>query len=84
MMQGERLLRWARGVYGAWHDQRHGARELPEELLANVYLQGAIDVLKDETARHIQKGQEDAERLAGYRTVDRETPGRGRRGDDRV
>lgn len=63
-MRGEQLLRWARGVYGQWFDKRHGPRELPEELLANVYLQGAIDALKEETERLIQKGKDDAGQLA--------------------
>lgn len=64
MKHGDVLLRWARGIYGQWFDQRHGPRELPEELLARVYLQGAIDAVKEETERLIQKGKDDAERLA--------------------
>lgn len=64
MMRGEQLLRWARGEYGQWFDKRHGPRELPEELLAEVYMRGAIDALNDEIERLIQKGKDDAERLA--------------------
>jgi hypothetical protein len=58
VMTGPALLRWARARYGQWFELRHGVRELPEELLAEAYLKGAIDALGDETARLIQKGKE--------------------------
>lgn len=58
-MQGEQLLRWARGIYSAWFERRRhdGPCELPETLLASVYLRGAIDALHEETERRLQKGQ---------------------------
>jgi len=49
MMRGAGLLRWARGVYMEWWSKRHDAnREPPDEMLARVYLQGAIDALREE------------------------------------
>ena len=52
MKHGAALLRWTRGVYMAWWDTRHDSpREPADEMLARVYLQGAIDALRDEITR---------------------------------
>lgn len=54
MMHGATLLGWTRSVYMEWWDTRHDVpREPPDEMLARVYLQGAIDALRDEVERKI-------------------------------
>ncbi len=55
-MTGAELLRWARGQAGAWFEARHNpTRESLEEVIARAYLTGAIDALKEETARLIKE-----------------------------
>lgn len=55
-MTGGELLRWARMEAGAWFEARHSPqREGLEEVIARAYLKGAIDALKEETARLIQQ-----------------------------
>lgn len=54
MLHGPQLLAWCRSQYLQWFDRRHDAtREPPEELLAAIYLHGAIDAIKAETARRL-------------------------------
>lgn len=55
-MTGAELLRWARVEAMAWFDKRHDSnREGLEEVIARAYLTGAIDALKEETARLIRE-----------------------------
>lgn len=53
MLHGDDLLRWTRAEYMAWWEKRHDAhREPADELLARMYLRGAVDAMAEEVARH--------------------------------
>lgn len=58
MMRGPGLIAWARGEAQRWFDARHDPKREPlEGVIAAAYLRGAVDALKDETARILYEGQ---------------------------
>lgn len=53
MRRGDDLLQWARAEYMAWWEKRHDPKREPADaLLARMYLQGAVDAVAEEVARH--------------------------------
>lgn len=62
MKKGAELLRWARGVASDWWERRHDPNREPlADVIAAVYLQGAIDALNNETVRHTETGPRPAQ-----------------------